>query len=197
MFCALRMCFRGIEGRWGKCNFIASCCILIETINPSAYKIIFCVPYPVVQQLWGFFGRLGKKKAPTTSKLKVLKKAMPKNKVCGAPGGGIYHTYILLLQRLISGKKRSNLTWNSPVYHSYIRRLHFIHQSLLWCLISLVTQERPTLHVIKDWWGVLVKDRGRRHDWWERGTFRYSLPLRKCWLRVAWPLTTPLKHCQL
>lgn len=96
---------------------------------------------------------------------------MSKNKVWGAPGGGIYHTYILSLQRLISGEKRSNLTWNGPVYHSYIGSQHFIHQSLLWCLISLVTQERPALHIIKDWWDVLVKDRGVERGLVGRGNF--------------------------
>lgn len=94
-------------------------------------------------------------KALASAKLKVVKGPMAKNKVWGSPGGMTYHiiiSYILWLQRLISReKKRSNLTWNGPVYHSYIQRLHFVHQSLLWCLISLVTQERPALHIIKDW----------------------------------------------
>lgn len=117
---------------------------------------------------------------------------MPENKVWGAPGGGIYHTHILSLQRLISGKKRSNLTWNGPVYHSYIRSLHFIHQSLLWCLISLVTQERPTLHIIKDWWGVLVKDRGGREK--RRELCVNSLSFQRCWLCVAWPFAAQCKH---
>lgn len=91
----------------------------------------------------------------------------------GSWGRDISHIHSFAAAINIRGKKkkkRSNLTWNGPVYHSYIRRLHFIHQSLLWCLISLVTQERPTLHIIKDWWGVLVKDRGRRSDWLEKGT---------------------------
>lgn len=148
-------CVSGCQGKVEKCSFRVM--LHFNRNNKLLIKyyfvshILLCAATALGTFFWG---------GGQTWKSHLGENLMPKNKECRAPGGEIYLTYILSPQRLISRKKRSNQTWNGPVYHSYIWRRHFIHQSLLWCLISLVTLGRPTPQIIKDWWGVLVKDRG-------------------------------------
>lgn len=92
---------------------------------------------------------------------KAIEKPLVRKKVYGASGRRIYHTYILSVQRLMSGGKKKVKPDLKMV--PYIKDTFggFIHQFQLWCPIipiRWVIQEKPTLQIIKDWWG--VKDRG-------------------------------------
>lgn len=145
---ALRKRFRLSREGGGKYSFKQQCCILMGTINWSAYKIVFS--HILMFRSSGDFWQTLKKDLP--SPLKV-----PKKKVCRAPWGRIHHTCILSLWWLIlwGGKGQ---TWLEMVRYITVTLEKLVSYINPCCDVPSDTsawshRSRPTLQIIKDWWG--------------------------------------------